>query len=95
MIPAPLAFYAFVKRSAGTSTVIFLALGIRSSWRLDAVIDKEQDRTRMGHGPAKHAELRQTAINAIEKEGSKGSLRGKFRRASWNKNYLYRLLRLF
>jgi hypothetical protein len=88
VIPAPLAFCAFVKSTAGTSTVIFLAVGIRSSWRLDAVMNEEQDRTRMGHGPAKLAVLRQTAINAIEKEGSKGSLLGKFRRASWNKNYL-------
>jgi hypothetical protein len=48
-----------------------------------------------GQGAAKLAVLRQTAINAIEKEGSKGSLRGKFRRASRNKNYLCRLLGLF
>jgi hypothetical protein len=35
------------------------------------------------------------AIDAIEKEGSKGWLRGKFKRAGWNENYLSRLLTLF
>jgi hypothetical protein len=35
------------------------------------------------------------AINAIEKEGFKGSLRGKFKRASWGEDDLSRLLTLF
>ena len=58
-------------------------------------MNEDQDRTRMGHGPENLAILRLMAINAIEKEGSKGSLRGKFKRASWNENYLSRLLTLF
>jgi len=35
------------------------------------------------------------AINAMQKEGSKGSLRGKFKRAEWDDGFLYRLLELF
>jgi hypothetical protein len=35
------------------------------------------------------------AINAMHKEGSKGSLRGKFKRAAWDHNFLYRLLEMF
>jgi len=35
------------------------------------------------------------AINVMQKEGSKGSLRGKFKRAGWNDTYLTRLLELF
>jgi len=35
------------------------------------------------------------ALNAMQKEGSKGSLRGKFKRAGWDDNYLIRLLEMF
>jgi predicted transposase YbfD/YdcC len=71
--------------------------GVENSlhWRLDVVMNEDQDRTRMGHGPENLAILRHMAINAMQKEGSKGSLRGKFKRASWNENYLTRLLTLF
>jgi predicted transposase YbfD/YdcC len=71
--------------------------GIENSlhWRLDVVMNEDQDRTRMGHGPHNLAVLRHMAINAMQKEGSKGSLRGKFKRAGWNDDFLYRLLELF
>ena len=64
-------------------------------WRLDVVMNEDQDRTRIGHGPHNLAVLRHMAINAMQKEGSKGSLRGKFKRAGWDDDYLYRLLELF
>jgi predicted transposase YbfD/YdcC len=64
-------------------------------WRLDVVMNEDQDRTRMGHGPHNLAVLRHMAINAMQKEGSKGSLRGKFKRAAWDDDYLFRLLELF
>lgn len=71
--------------------------GIENSlhWRLDVVMNEDQDRTRMGHGPENLAVLRHMAINAMQKEGSKGSLRGKFKRAGWDDDYLFRLLELF
>ena len=71
--------------------------GIENSlhWRLDVVMNEDQDRTRMGHGPHNLAVLRHMAINAMQKEGSKGSLRGKFKRAGWDDGYLYRLLEAF
>jgi predicted transposase YbfD/YdcC len=71
--------------------------GIENSlhWRLDVVMNEDQNRTRMGHGPHNLAVLRHMAINAMQKEGSKGSLRGKFKRAGWDDGYLYRLLELF
>jgi hypothetical protein len=34
-------------------------------------------------------------LNAMQKEGSKGSLRGKFKRAGWDNEFLYRLLEMF
>jgi predicted transposase YbfD/YdcC len=64
-------------------------------WRLDVVMNEDQDRTRMGHAPHNLAVLRHMAINAMQKEGSKGSLRGKFKRAGWDDNYLFRLLEMF
>ena len=64
-------------------------------WRLDVVMNEDQDRTRMGHGPHNLAVLRHMAINAMQKEGSKGSLRGKLKRAGWDDDFLYRLLELF
>jgi hypothetical protein len=58
-------------------------------------MNEDQDRTRLGNGPHNLAVLRHMALNAMQKEGSKGSLRGKFKRAGWNDTYLYRLLTLF
>jgi predicted transposase YbfD/YdcC len=71
--------------------------GVENSlhWRLDVVMNEDQDRTRMGHGPQNLAVLRHMVINAIEKEGSKGSLRGKFKRAGWDDDFLSRLLEMF
>ncbi len=64
-------------------------------WRLDVVMNEDQDRTGLGNGPENLAVLRHMAINAMQKEGSKGALRGKFKRAGWNDAYLTRLLALF
>jgi predicted transposase YbfD/YdcC len=71
--------------------------GVENSlhWRLDVVMNEDQDRTRLGHGPHNLAVLRHLVINAMQKEGSKGSLRGKFKRAGWDDGFLYRLLELF
>jgi hypothetical protein len=35
------------------------------------------------------------ALNVMQMDGSKGSLRGKFKRAAWNDAYLTKLLALF
>ena len=67
----------------------------RLHWRLDVTMNEDQDRTRLGNGPHNLAVLRHMALNAIQKEGSKGSLRGKFKRAGWDDKYLTKLLELF
>jgi predicted transposase YbfD/YdcC len=79
------------------SEVIRQHWGVENSlqWRLDVVMNEDQDRTRMGHGPQNLAVLRHMVINAMQKEGSKGSLRGKFKRAGWDNEFLYRLLEMF
>src|SRR5712664_2583151 len=45
----------------------------RLHWRLDVVMNEDQDRTRLGNGPHNLAVLRHMALNAMQKEGSKGS----------------------
>ena len=67
----------------------------RLHWRLDVVMNEDQDRTRLGHGPNNLAVLRHMALNLMQKETSKGSLRGKFKRAGWDDTYLAKLLALF
>ena len=64
-------------------------------WRLDVVMNEDQDRTRLGNGPQNLAVLRHMALNVMQKDTSKGSLRGKFMRAGWDERYLTRLLTLF
>lgn len=64
-------------------------------WRLDVAMNEDQDRTRLGHGPENLAVLRHMALNVIQAEPSKGSLRGKLKRAGWDDAYLTQLLKLF
>ena len=64
-------------------------------WRLDVVMNEDQMRNRSDNGPYNLAILRHLAINVMQKEGSKGSLRGKFKRAGWQDAYLTRLLSMF
>jgi predicted transposase YbfD/YdcC len=67
----------------------------RLHWRLDVVMNEDQDRTRLGNGPHNLAVLRHMALNAMQKDATKGSLRGKFKRAGWDDAYLVKLLALF
>ncbi len=67
----------------------------RLHWRLDVVMNEDQDRTRLGSGPQNLAVLRHMALNALQKEGAKGSMRGKLKRAGWDNAYLTRLLANF
>jgi predicted transposase YbfD/YdcC len=67
----------------------------RLHWRLDVVMNEDQDRTRAGNGAHNLAVLRHMVLNAMQKEGSKGSLRGKFKRAGWDDRFLFRLLEMF
>ena len=67
----------------------------RLHWRLDVVMNEDQDRTRMDNAPYNLAILRHMAINVMQKDTAKGSLRGKFKRAGWDDAYLTSLLALF
>jgi predicted transposase YbfD/YdcC len=67
----------------------------RLHWRLDVVMNEDQDRTRMDNAPYNLAILRHMAINVMQKDTAKGSLRGKFKRAGWDDAYLAGLLARF
>ena len=67
----------------------------RLHWRLDVVMNEDQDRTRLGNGPHNLAVLRHMALNVMQKDKTKGSLRGKFKKAGWDETYLSKLLALF
>jgi predicted transposase YbfD/YdcC len=67
----------------------------RLHWRLDVIMNEDQDRTRLGNGPHNLAVLRHMAINAMQRDTTKGSLRGKFKQAGWDNAYLASLLALF
>jgi predicted transposase YbfD/YdcC len=64
-------------------------------WRLDVVLNEDQDRTRLDNGPHNLAVLRHMALNVMQKDTTKGSLRTKFMRTGWDEAYLSRLLALF
>lgn len=67
----------------------------RLHWRLDVVMNEDQDRSRLGNGPHNLAVLRHMALNVMQMDGDKGSLRGKIKRAGWDEAYLAKLLTLF
>ena len=67
----------------------------RLRWRLDVVMNEDQDRSRLGNASQSLAVLRPMALNVMQKGGLKGALRGKIKRAVWVNAYLARLLPLF
>ena len=77
--------------------VVRAHLGVenRLHWRLDVVMNEDQQRNRSDHGPANLAVLRHMALNVMQKDTTKGSLRGKIKRAAWDEGYLRALLALF
>ena len=64
-------------------------------WCLDVVMNEDQARSRMNNAPHNLAVLRHMALNVMQKDGGKVSLRGKIKKAGWDDAYLSRLLTLF
>ena len=93
------AFYLLSKPMSAKrfNTVVRSHWGVenRLHWRLDVIMNEDQDRNRMDNSPYNLAILRHMALNVMQKEGSKGSLRGKFKRAGWSDAYLRQLLAAF
>jgi predicted transposase YbfD/YdcC len=55
---------------------------------LDVVMNEDQQHNRSGNGPTNLAVLRHMALNVMQKDTTKGSLRGKIRHAGWDERYL-------
>lgn len=68
--------------------------GIENSlhWVLDVSFDEDHSRIRKDHGPANFALLRRIAVNLIQQDTSKGSVRKKRKRAAWNEDALLTIL---
>ena len=71
--------------------------GIENSvhWVLDVTMNEDQSRNRKGHGPENLALLRCLALNLARMETSKGSMKGKLKRAGWDDAFLTKLLANF
>ena len=67
----------------------------RLHWRLDVIMNEDQDRSRLGNAPHNLAVMRHMAMNVMQKDKDKGSLRGKIKRAGWDEAYLAKLMSLF
>ena len=64
-------------------------------WVLDVVFNEDQSRNRKDNCPDNLALLRKLALNLARLEPSKGSMRGKLKRAGWDNSYLATLLSQF
>ena len=59
------------------------------------IMDEDQARNRKDNGPENLALLRRLALNLAKLEPSKGSMRGKLKRAGWDTAFLADLLAQF
>jgi len=64
-------------------------------WVLDVTMNEDQARNRKDHGPQNIALLRRLALTLATLEGSKGSMKGKLKRAGWDDTFLVSLLAQF
>jgi len=64
-------------------------------WVLDVTMNEDQTRNRLDNGPENLAILRRIALNLTKLEGSKGSIKGKLKKAGWNDDFLATLLAQF
>lgn len=64
--------------------------GIENSlhWILDMIFREDESRIRKGSSPDNFALLRRFAINILNQDTSKESMRKKRKRAAWDENYL-------
>ena len=61
-------------------------------WILDVVFGEDSSRIRNGDGSENFGLLRKFVISLLKRDTSKGSLKGKRKRAGWNTNFLEKLL---
>lgn len=61
-------------------------------WLLDVVLHEDRARTRKDHGAQNIALLRRLALNLLQADTYKASIRRKIKRAGWQDDYLFSLL---
>ena len=61
-------------------------------WVLDVTFREDNQRSRKDMAPQNLAALRRIALNLARLEPSKGSMRGKLKRAAWDSRYLEKLI---
>jgi predicted transposase YbfD/YdcC len=61
-------------------------------WILDVVFGEDSSRIRNGDGTENFGFLRKFVISLLKRDTSRGSLKGKRKRAGWNTNFLEKLL---
>lgn len=64
-------------------------------WVLDVTFKEDENRTRCDYGAENLALLRKLTLNATEKEPSKGSKKGKRKKAGWDDDYLFAIIQQF
>lgn len=64
----------------------------RLHWVLDVTMNEDRSRVRKDHGAANFVMLRHITTNILQQEPSKGSIRGKRKRAGWDNDYLRHVL---
>lgn len=63
-------------------------------WQLDVTFDEDKLRARMGYASQNLAIMRRMVLNTLKLDDSKGSLKGKRKKAGWSSAYLEHLLAL-
>jgi predicted transposase YbfD/YdcC len=61
-------------------------------WVLDVTFREDESRIRKDKGPENFARLRRIALNILQQDKSKGSIRRKRKRAAWNEQQLLNML---
>lgn len=61
-------------------------------WQLDVSFDADKLKARMNHAAQNLGIMRRMVFNTLKQEQSKGSLKGKRKRAGWSEEYLMKLL---
>jgi predicted transposase YbfD/YdcC len=63
-------------------------------WQLDVTFDEDKLRARINNAAQNLSILRRMVLNTLKQEKSKGSLKGKRKKAGWSEEYLTKLLAL-
>jgi len=82
-------FHVLADRAYGGQSVL-CHWGIENSlhWALNMTFREDESRIRRDHGPENFATLRRAALGLIKQDKSKGSVKKKRKRATWNNDAL-------